>query len=72
MPWMPEKMPSLPNGTSSTTTNGNGIEEKVDKASDIKFIEKRILSSSENLNEILTLNSFIIDVDFFLCVLRVE
>jgi len=53
MPWMPDKMPSLPNGE-RTTTNGNAALELKNQA-DVKAAEKQILSSTENLNEILSL-----------------
>ena len=50
---MPDKMPSLPNGA-RTTTNGNAALELKNHA-DVKATEKRILSSTESLNEILSL-----------------
>ena len=50
---MPDKMPSLPNGE-RTTTNGNVALELKNQA-DVKAAEKQILSSTENLNEILSL-----------------
>jgi hypothetical protein len=43
---MPDIMPSLPNGQQKAVSNGK---------LDIKAAEKRILSSTENLNEILSL-----------------
>ena len=58
MPWMPDKMLSLPNGGpyenehQATTT---ALDNKVD----IKAAEKRILSSTEHLNEILALNALV-------------
>jgi len=58
MPWMPENMPYLPNGgpheneRQATTT---ALDNKVD----IKAAEKRILSSTEHLNEILALNALV-------------
>ena len=57
MPWMPDRMPSLPNGI----TNGQkkaAIVRRQDHV-DIKATEKRILSSAEQLNEILTLISLL-------------
>jgi hypothetical protein len=58
MPSMPDKMPYLPNGGprenehQATTT---ALDNKVD----IKAAEKRILSSTEHLNEILALNALV-------------
>jgi hypothetical protein len=56
MPWMSDKMPSLPNGVRATT-NGNAAQRTLELKSqaDIKAAEKQILSSTENLNEILSL-----------------
>jgi hypothetical protein len=56
MPWMPDKMPSLPNGV-RTTTNGNAAQRTLElkNQADVKAAEKRILSSTESLNEILSL-----------------
>ena len=53
---MPDKMPSLPNGL-KTTTNGNAVQRTLElkNQADVKAAEKRILSSTENLNEILSL-----------------
>ena len=55
MPWMPDKMLSLPNG-------GHMKHEKIalNHQIDIKSAEKRILSSTEHLNEILALNALVI------------
>jgi len=55
MPWMPDKMPSLPNG-------GHAEQEEcaLTNQVDIKSTEKRILSSTEHLNEILALNALVI------------
>jgi len=47
---MPDTMPSLPNGREIT-------KQKIDI--DIKAVEKRILSSTEHLNEILSLNNIV-------------
>jgi hypothetical protein len=46
MPGMPDKIQVLPNGTQNGVSNGH---------IDIKAAEKRILSSTEHLNEILSL-----------------
>jgi hypothetical protein len=54
MPWMPDKMPSLPNG--GANTDGTQTNIAVNNQIDIKSAEKRILSSTEHLNEILSLN----------------
>ena len=53
---MPDKMPSLPNRV-RTTTNGNAAQRTLElkNQADVKAAEKRILSSTENLNEILSL-----------------
>jgi hypothetical protein len=45
---MPDRMPSLSDG-----------KEIRDKDVDIKVIERRILSSTEHLNEIMTLNAIL-------------
>ena len=50
MPWMPDKMPFLQNGAPTET-----VKILLDNAVDIKAAEKRILSSTEHLNEILAL-----------------
>lgn len=56
MPWMPEKMPSLPNGGA----NADGMQSNIaNNQIDIKATEKRILSSTEHLNEILSLNTLV-------------
>jgi hypothetical protein len=57
MPWMPDKMPSLPPNGVRTTTNGNAAQRTLElkNQADVKAAEKRILSSTENLNEILSL-----------------
>jgi len=56
MPWMPDKMPSLPNGA-RTTRNGTSGERKIELKNEthVNAAEKRILSSTESLNEILSL-----------------
>ena len=56
MPWMPDKMPSLANGA-STSINGNTAQRITDLKSqaDVKAAEKRILSSTESLNELISL-----------------
>jgi hypothetical protein len=51
MPWMPDNVPSLPNGPTNVQKNSAPTNRV-----DIQAIEKRILSSSEHLNEILALN----------------
>ena len=56
MPWMPDKMPSLPNGLSTATSDSVGTRiPELKSQADIKAAEKRILSSAENLNEIISL-----------------
>ena len=59
---MPDKMPSLPNGV-RTTTNENAAQRTLElkNQADVKAAEKRIRSSTENLNEILSLIT-IVDV----------
>lgn len=52
---MPDKMPSLPNGGLTNQENSALVNQV-----DIKSAEKRILSSTEHLNEILTLNALVI------------
>ena len=56
MPWMPDKMPSLPN-EALATTNGNAAQRTPAPSNrdEVRAMEKRILSSVENLNEILSL-----------------
>lgn len=56
MPWMPDNMPSLLNGKPKE----NAVQANVvalNTKSDIRAAEKRILSSTEHLNEILSLNA---------------
>jgi hypothetical protein len=57
MPWMPERTGASLQGA----TNGNAQNEVATPASlvDIKAAEKRILSSTEHLNEILSLVSLV-------------
>jgi hypothetical protein len=66
MPWMPDKMPSLPNRV-RTTTNGNAAQTTLElkNQADVKAAEKQILSSTESLNEILSLIT-LVDV-YVLC-----
>jgi hypothetical protein len=52
---MPDKMPSLPVREHLKQENPALINQV-----DIKSAEKRILSSTEHLNEILTLNALVI------------
>jgi hypothetical protein len=56
MPWMPDKMPSLLNEV-RITTNESAAQRTLElkNQADVKAAEKRILSSTENLNEILSL-----------------
>jgi hypothetical protein len=60
MPWMPDTMPSLSNGA-QMQANGNAslTTLELETHGDIKAAEKRILSSTESLNEILSLNALI-------------
>ena len=55
MPGMPDKISPKRNGHS------NGARKKKDSAQheDIKVLERRILSSTEHLNEILELNALL-------------
>ena len=55
MPWMPDKMPSLPNRGHEKQDN-SALTDQVN----IKSAENRILSSTEHLNEILALNALVI------------
>lgn len=53
---MPDKMPSLQNGVK------NGVNKRKESKKpkvDVKAIEKRVLSSTEHLNEIISLNSLV-------------
>ena len=68
MPWMPDnnpnrsndnKMHSLPNGKETTSGGDADRIPTVGMDMDIKAVEKRILSSSEHLNEILSLNAIL-------------
>jgi hypothetical protein len=55
---MPDTMPSLPNGKES---NHQKKKKKKDQGTeiDIKAVETRILSSTEHLNEILSLHAIL-------------
>jgi hypothetical protein len=58
MPWMPDKMPYLPNGEPHENEN-QATSTALNNEVDIKAAEKRILSSTEHLNEILALNALV-------------
>jgi hypothetical protein len=57
MPWMPDRMPSLPNGLANGQKKAAVVSRQ--RKVDIKSTENRILSSTEHLNEILGLISLL-------------
>ena len=57
MPWMPDTMPSLPNG--KELNHQKKKKKDQDKEIDIQAVETRILSSTEHLNEILSLHAIL-------------
>ena len=57
MPWMPDRMPSLPNGLANGQKKVAVVSRQ--RKVDIKSTENRILSSAEHLNEILSLISLL-------------
>jgi hypothetical protein len=66
---MPDKVPFLPDGR--VNADGMQMNVAVDNQIDIKAAEKRILSSTEHLNEILSLNS-LVDVNTIFCLVLIS
>lgn len=83
MPWMPDNnnpnrsndnnTHSLSNGKKTTSGGDAAKIAAVGMDMDIKAVEKRILSSSEHLNEILSLNAILqvrLDIFLLFCLLH--